>query len=194
MSGNGGSGDVRGRAARRFRGRVAGGAADPDAPLDAVDRAGVESFPASDAPPWTPEVALGAPRHAGEARGKPAIERPLAGDSLLFHLDDELNATHHPDILARSGRTARTLVKDESLRVTLHLIAPGGSIPEHHADGPITVQVLQGGMSFRAGDRDYDLRAGDLLALDTAIPHAVHSEEGVAFLLTVSLGEAGRHH
>ena len=33
----------------------------------------------------------------------------------------------------------------------------------------------------------YDLRVGDVLALDTAVRHSVHSEAGGAFLLTVSL-------
>jgi quercetin dioxygenase-like cupin family protein len=122
----------------------------------------------------------------------PTIERPLAGESLLFQLPDELKATDNPEILARSGRTARTLIKDASLRVTIHLIAPGGEIGEHHADGPITVQVLRGVLTFRAGDRDYEMREGDLLALDTAIQHSVKSKAGAAFLLTVSLAGAGQ--
>src|SRR5512146_206080 len=111
------------------------------------------------------------------------IERPLAGDALQFNIADELNVTHDAEILARSGRTARTLVKDHSLRLTIHLLAAGGSIPEHHADGPITVQVLRGALTFRAAGRDHELREGDLLALDTGVPHAVTSADGAAFLL-----------
>lgn len=122
----------------------------------------------------------------------PSIERPLAGDVLVFHVEDELAATRNDDILARSGRTARTLVKDRSLRVTLHLLAPGAAIGEHKADGPITVQVLHGAMTFRADNRDFNLKEGDLLALDTGIVHSVTSSDGAAFLLTVSLaGAAG---
>ena len=121
----------------------------------------------------------------------PAIERPLAGESLLFHLPTELDATSNAEILARSGRTARTLIKDDSLRVSIHVLAPGGSIAEHHANGPITVQVLQGALCFIAGDREYDLHVGDVLALDTAVRHSVHSKDGGAFLLTVSLPDSG---
>src|SRR5512138_2477149 len=114
------------------------------------------------------------------------LERPLAGETLKFNLEEELAATHDAEILARSGRTARTLIKDRSLRVTIHLLAAGGAIAEHHADGPITVQVLRGALTFTAAGRDYELRQGDLLALDTAIVHSVGSQEGAAFLLTVS--------
>ncbi|HEX9107318.1 MAG TPA: cupin domain-containing protein, partial [Longimicrobiales bacterium] len=155
---------------------------------------GADSFPASDAPPWTPRVALGAPGRAGpgpEERHRPAIERPLAGAALGFNLQDELAATENREILERSGRTARTLVKDRSLRVTIHLLAAGGAIPEHHADGPITVQVLRGALTLHAAGREHELREGDLLALDSGVAHSLASLEGAAFLLTVSLPGAG---
>lgn len=122
----------------------------------------------------------------------PTIERTLAGESLHFHLPDELKAAENADIMARSGRTARTLVKDAMLRVTVHLLAPGGTIAQHHADGPITVHVLQGSITFSAGERDYELRAGDLLALEPSVQHSVSSKDGGAFLLTAALMPSSR--
>jgi quercetin dioxygenase-like cupin family protein len=115
----------------------------------------------------------------------PSIERPLSGDVLVFDLDDERERASDPASLARSGRNARTLLKSGPLRATLVVVAAGGEIGEHQADGPITVQPLAGRIRFSVGDRAYDLEPGQLLSLGAGIRHAVSSAEGGAFLLTV---------
>lgn len=127
----------------------------------------------------------------------PSLDRPLQGEVLRFRLGEEPRATERrsreehlkscdEDILARSGRSARTLVKNGPLRVTLITLAAGGTIPEHHVDGPITVHVLRGTIRFRVAEEEHVLEPGDLLSLDGGVPHSVHSETGGAFLLTVA--------
>jgi quercetin dioxygenase-like cupin family protein len=117
----------------------------------------------------------------------PSIQRPLAGDVMLFELDEERERTGEPATLERHGRSARTLVKDGPLRVTLTAIAPGGSIAEHSAEGPITVQPLTGTIRFAVGDQVHELRPGQLLAVAAGVRHAVSSDDGGSFLLTVAL-------
>jgi len=85
------------------------------------------------------------------------------------------------------GRTARTLVKDGPLRVTLIVLGPGGELREHSAPGPITVHALEGRIRFTTGGADHELVPGDLLALGAGVAHSVASEEGGGFLLTVTL-------
>lgn len=116
----------------------------------------------------------------------PSIDRPLSDDVLVFALDAELGRAADTSSLERSGRNARTLVKSGPLRVTLVVVAAGGDIAEHEADGPITVQPVQGRIRFTAGGRDYDLGPGELLSLGPGVRHSVSSEAGGAFLLTVS--------
>jgi quercetin dioxygenase-like cupin family protein len=65
-------------------------------------------------------------------------------------------------------------------------VATGHRIPEHKAEGRISVQVLSGRIEFRAEGRSFDLRAGGLLALDRAVPHDVTALEESAFLLTIA--------
>ncbi len=113
----------------------------------------------------------------------PSIERPLSGD-MLFRLDDELRAIDDA-MVAERGHSARTLLKNGPLRVTLIKTAPNGSIREHHADGPITVHVLSGELQFVTPEKTWDLRAGDLLALEGGVRHSVVSRDGAVFLLTI---------
>lgn len=113
------------------------------------------------------------------------IERPLSGDVMVFDLAAERDRTDDPSIVGRSGRNARTLLKDGPLRVTLVVIAPGGEIGEHTADGPVTVHPLAGRILLRTPNGEESLAPGQLLALAGGVPHSVASEEGGEFLLTV---------
>jgi quercetin dioxygenase-like cupin family protein len=117
----------------------------------------------------------------------PSIDRPLSGPVLVQHLEEERKKTADATILARSGRNARTLVKDGPLRVTLVVVAKGGAIPPHKAEGPITVQPLAGRIRFRTPTGEQALGPGDLLALGAGIEHSVEADEEAAFLLTVVL-------
>lgn len=115
-----------------------------------------------------------------------SIERPLSGDVLVFDLAEERERASDPAIVGRSGRNARTLLKSGELRITMIVLGPGGGIPEHHAEGPITVQPIEGRLDFSVGGEVYDLGPGQLLSTGPGVPHAVRSEEGATFLLTVA--------
>lgn len=115
----------------------------------------------------------------------PTINRPLAGGLLRFQLDDQIKHITATGLPERQGRSARTLVKDGPLRVVLIVLGAGESIPEHHADGPITVAAISGEIAFHAGDTTEVMRPGDLLAVSPGIRHTVDSAEGGAFLLTI---------
>ena len=114
-----------------------------------------------------------------------SIDRQLAGDVLVIDLGAEQARISDPGALERSGRSARTLLKGGSLSVTLVSIAPGGTIAEHQADGTITVQPLEGMIRFSALGTEYELAPGQLLSAGPGVRHAVSSETGGSFLLTV---------
>lgn len=120
----------------------------------------------------------------------PSIDRPLSGDVLTFDLGEERARSADPATLDRSGRTARTLLKDGPLRVTLVVLEPGGELAEHRAEGPITVHVLDGRLHFTALGRTYELGPGQLLAAARGVSHSVEAPGGATFLLTIALGAA----
>jgi quercetin dioxygenase-like cupin family protein len=121
-----------------------------------------------------------------------SIDRPLSGDVLWFHLEDEREFVRDSALLERHGRNARTLLKEGPLRVTLIMLAPGGRIPTHRAGGAMTLQVLDGNIQFRAQGKDHRLVCGDMLVADGEVDHEVASEDGGTFLLTIVHATAER--
>jgi quercetin dioxygenase-like cupin family protein len=119
----------------------------------------------------------------------PSIQRPLSGDVLVFDLGEEQERAADPSLVERSGRNARTLLKDGPLRVTLVVLGSGGEIPEHQTGGPITVHTLSGRVRFTVAGEVHDLAPGQLLSAGPGVRHRVSSDEGGVFLLTVSQAE-----
>ena len=120
------------------------------------------------------------------------IQRPLAGRVLTFALGEERKIAR--DAEGKGGRSSRTLLKEGSLRVTLVVLEPGGELHEHQADGPITVQPMEGRIHFLADGQLYDLGPGELLAADAGVRHSVKSPGGGTFLLTISLARDDHEH
>ena len=114
-----------------------------------------------------------------------SIGRPLSGDVLCFQLAEERGRVNDPALLERHGRSARTLLKEGPLRVTLVMVQAGGHIGAHRSDGPITLHVLEGDIRFRGAGQEHRLAAGDLLVARAGLEHDVASEAGGTFLLTV---------
>jgi len=88
-------------------------------------------------------------------------------------------------LLAKHGRSARTLSKEGPLRLTLIALAANGFLPAHSTDGPVTIHVLDGSVTLDVLEQEYQLASGDVLILAAGVPHSAKSAEGVRFLLTV---------
>jgi quercetin dioxygenase-like cupin family protein len=113
-----------------------------------------------------------------------SLHRSLDGDVLVHHLTERERLIDQ-DLLARHGRSARTLVKEGMLRLTIVALAAGGTLPVHSSAGPVSVHVLEGEAVFDALDSEYLLRPGDILVLAPNIAHSARAQSGCVFLLTV---------
>jgi quercetin dioxygenase-like cupin family protein len=69
--------------------------------------------------------------------------------------------------------------------VLTHLHA-GGTLREHAAPGPATVQVLDGRVRLQIGDDSFEATAGRLVAFDAAVRHSVEALEDSTLLLTLT--------
>ena len=113
-----------------------------------------------------------------------SMHRILDGDVLVHHLTQDERMLD-PELLARHGRTARTLVKEGPLRLTIMGIAAGGVLPTHRTDAHVTIHLLEGQVTFTARGRDYTLNVGDVLIFAPNVEHEARSATGGVFLLTV---------
>jgi quercetin dioxygenase-like cupin family protein len=113
-----------------------------------------------------------------------SMNRVLEGDVLVHHLTEDERILDQ-DLLARHGRTARTIVKDGPLRLTLMGLAPGGVMPSHRTEAQVTVHVLEGEGTFTAAGREYHLKTADVLVFGPNVEHEVRSATGGVFLLTI---------
>ncbi|MBX6365093.1 MAG: cupin domain-containing protein [Gemmatimonadetes bacterium] len=97
----------------------------------------------------------------------------------------EIDGMVDDDVLATMGVSARTLVREGPLRVTLVGLGPRGELAPHRAVGPIAIHVVSGELDFRVDGERRRLRAGDVLSLAAGVVHDAESADGARFLLTL---------
>lgn len=84
------------------------------------------------------------------------------------------------------GHTAKTLVKYDNFRVVLIIMNTGARVHEHRTEGRISVQCLAGCIRFRTAEQSVELSAGQMLTLESDIPHDVEAVSDSAFLLGIA--------
>lgn len=104
---------------------------------------------------------------------------------LIFDLDEQIEALRSSEPYEHGGRTARTLLHSEDLRVVLVVMQAGARMEEHDAAATATVQTLEGELVLELPDREVTLPAGQVLLLGGGLRHDVQADVDSAFLLTL---------
>lgn len=107
----------------------------------------------------------------------------------LATLDQELR---REEAYVREGHTARTLVREQDLRVVLIVMQAGSRIAEHIVNETVSIQTLIGSLRLQLPrlarqreDRIVELPIGRLLVLERGLEHDVEAVGDSAFLLSV---------
>ncbi|HZN66342.1 MAG TPA: cupin domain-containing protein [Tepidisphaeraceae bacterium] len=87
----------------------------------------------------------------------------------------------------RRGQRQKTLYRHGPVTVALFLFDRGSHMPQHVAEGVVTVHVLEGRLKMSAEGQSHELTAGQLLVLAPGVRHDVLAEEPTRMLLTVCL-------
>jgi len=82
-------------------------------------------------------------------------------------------------------------VKAGPLVLTVTLIRDGIEVGTHHAETPMTLQVIQGGLSFRIGQVETELGEGELLFFGPGHAKDIRAQGDTALLLTITRDEDG---
>lgn len=115
-----------------------------------------------------------------------SINRPLAGPVLAFDMAEQIAALRAEEPYRRSGRAGRTLAKSGRFRLVLTAMVKGNEIGVHHADSPMTLQVMEGSLRFRTDGQEYSLNAGQVLFFGPGEAHDIRAGEDSALLITIS--------
>jgi quercetin dioxygenase-like cupin family protein len=126
--------------------------------------------------------------------GHEAIEGTLSVPVLQFDLGEEIDQQRKEDSWCHGvGRSSKTLVKYDDLRIVLISMKADTQMHEHKAAARISVQTLTGHVQVRVVGRTVDLPAGHLLALDQCLPHDVVALKDSSILLTLSWPTESAH-
>ncbi len=131
----------------------------------------------------TPESRIPVQPHAGHR----FIEGTLDKSLLQFDLSSELIQLHEDESWKQpAGRSSKTLVKHQDMRIVLIAMKANTRMHEHTAAARISVHTLSGHIRLHLPEQVLELPGGHLLALDECVPHDVEATEDSAFLLTLS--------
>jgi hypothetical protein len=105
-----------------------------------------------------------------------------------FDLRQEIRLLRQEESWQRgTGRSSRTLVKQQDFRIVLVLMKAKTRLTEHRANARISIQAVLGRITVHVPNQSkVELRVAGLLALDSAIPYDIEALRESAFLLTIS--------
>ena len=109
-----------------------------------------------------------------------------------FDLHEETRLLRNEESWHReTGRSSKTLVKQQDFRIVLVLMKAGTRLTEHRANARISIHAVLGRIRVHVRDvgKMVELPVAGLLALDFSIPYDVEALEESAFLLTISWPE-----
>jgi quercetin dioxygenase-like cupin family protein len=121
---------------------------------------------------------------------RPEGDRTLDAPMVVMDLNAFRGQIKEEQAWQTSDRNAITIFKTNGLRIVLIALQAGAEMKTHTAPGIISVQVLEGLITFRTEQQTTDLTQGQMLALHKGIPHSVLAREESVFLLTLATTRA----
>lgn len=100
----------------------------------------------------------------------------------------DLSAEHRSLVAAQDPeRTARTLAKLDTLRLTLMRLTSGSKVKQHHTDHELCLHTVAGHISIHTPQERFELPQGHVAILQRGLLHEIEAQEESAILVTVGM-------
>ena len=86
----------------------------------------------------------------------------------------------------KSDRNAMTIYKTNGMRIVLIALHEDAVMEKHTTNGVVSVQLLEGEISFNVNSESFLLKPGQIIALHRNVSHSVAAIKESVFLLTVA--------
>lgn len=122
----------------------------------------------------------------GQTSGNPQRPAPnLAGPVSAFDLNDEIARLRGEDAWQQGSHNAKTLTKEQDLRVVVTVLRKDARVDEHRTNGPVAIQTISGHVRVLLPDQTVELPAGHVLIMGPDVTHDIQALEDSAFLFTI---------
>jgi len=120
---------------------------------------------------------------------RPEGERIMDAPLVSIDIPDFMEQLKKEPAWENGDRNAMTVYKTNGMRIVLIALHKDAELKRHTAEGIISVQVLEGKISFATDDKSVELDKGGMIALHKGLHHSVKAIKESVFLLTISNSE-----
>lgn len=120
-------------------------------------------------------------------RARPHPETRFSNPSTLVDLNAVATALRCEPNTGQRGHRQETVFKHGNVTVALFVFDRFSHLPEHVAKGIVAMHVLKGWVKISAGDAEHELKAGQMLVVNSGVRHSLKAEEESEVLVTVHL-------
>lgn len=121
---------------------------------------------------------------------RPEGDRTLLANLVEVDLNKFIIQIRSEKAWTDGSHNAITVFKSDVIRIVLMGLHEKAELKAHTANGPISVQVLEGNIEFMTEGKTYPLEKNQLIHLAAKIPHSVKAVKESFFLLTVILNNS----
>lgn len=117
---------------------------------------------------------------------RPEGERLMDAPLVSMDIPEFIKQIKDEPAWKNKDRNAMTVYKTNGMRIVLIALHKDAELTRHTADGIISVQVLDGKISFNTDDKSVEIEKGQIIALHKGLHHSVKAIKESVFLLTLT--------